>query len=190
MAVTTISIISPSLPVVKSLRALIERAGWSVVAPDDADMQLVHTPPTLQLQCGGAMHTLACPIAPQALLAALANSVVNLGMSQLPLANGWVFDRTVRALVHEAGDLPAQMLTEKESLLLAALLDASPDTVSREALLREVWSYEADIETHTLETHIYRLRQKLEALHPRPCDIETIEAAYRLVLQASPEDNL
>ena len=42
---------------------------------------------------------------------------------------------------------------------------------------------QADIETHTLETHIYRLRHKLAELTPKPCDIVTVDSAYQLTME-------
>ncbi|MBL8640604.1 MAG: winged helix-turn-helix domain-containing protein [Alphaproteobacteria bacterium] len=54
-------------------------------------------------------------------------------------------------------------LTDKERLLLRFLVDAKGQGVSRKDLLKAVWGYADDAETHTLETHVYRLRQKLEA---------------------------
>ena len=53
-------------------------------------------------------------------------------------------------------------LTEKETAILRFLHRAAQQVVSRETLLREVWGYNANVTTHTLETHIYRLRQKIE----------------------------
>jgi DNA-binding response OmpR family regulator len=53
-------------------------------------------------------------------------------------------------------------LTEKEAAILRYLHRADRQVVSREVLLREVWGYNANVTTHTLETHIYRLRQKIE----------------------------
>lgn len=52
-------------------------------------------------------------------------------------------------------------LTEKENDLLACLATAFPETVSKETLLQVVWNYRADTETHTVESHVYALRQKL-----------------------------
>ena len=61
-------------------------------------------------------------------------------------------------------------LTEKESSILRYLYRAGQRPVSREKLLREVWGYNSEVTTHTLETHIYRLRQKIEREPPlRPC---------------------
>lgn len=53
-------------------------------------------------------------------------------------------------------------LTEKETNILKYLYRAAGKPVSREELLSEVWGYNANVTTHTLETHIYRLRQKIE----------------------------
>jgi len=53
-------------------------------------------------------------------------------------------------------------LTEKETNILKYLYRAGDKPVSREELLAEVWGYNAGVTTHTLETHIYRLRQKIE----------------------------
>jgi len=53
-------------------------------------------------------------------------------------------------------------LTEKETAILSYLNAAAGKPVGREDLLRHVWSYVPEVETHTLETHIYRLRQKIE----------------------------
>jgi len=57
-------------------------------------------------------------------------------------------------------------LTDKERLLLRFLTEAADKGLSRKDLLKSVWGYADDIETHTLETHIYRLRQKLDSFEP------------------------
>lgn len=54
-------------------------------------------------------------------------------------------------------------LTEKETAILKFLYRAGEKVVTRETLLHEVWGYNAGVTTHTLETHIYRLRQKIES---------------------------
>lgn len=53
-------------------------------------------------------------------------------------------------------------LTEKETAILRFLYRAGQQVVTRDTLLREVWGYNSNVTTHTLETHIYRLRQKIE----------------------------
>lgn len=71
-------------------------------------------------------------------------------------------------------------LTEKESAILKYLYRAGQKPVSREELLTEVWGYNAGVTTHTLETHVYRLRQKIEP-DPGSARILITEAGgYRL----------
>jgi DNA-binding response OmpR family regulator len=53
-------------------------------------------------------------------------------------------------------------LTEKETAILKYLYRAERKVVTRDVLLEEVWGYNSGVTTHTLETHIYRLRQKVE----------------------------
>ena len=55
-----------------------------------------------------------------------------------------------------------QRLTEKESQLIRFFHQNKGLELSKEMLLQEIWAYHPDVETHTLETHIYRLRQKVE----------------------------
>lgn len=71
-------------------------------------------------------------------------------------------------------------LTEKETAILKFLLRAGGTPVTRERLLEEVWGYNARVTTHTLETHIYRLRQKIEADPSAAQILLTIEGGYAL----------
>ena len=71
-------------------------------------------------------------------------------------------------------------LTEKETAILQYLYRAGGATVSRETLLREVWGYRPGVTTHTLETHIYRLRQKIERDPPHTRLLVTEPGGYRL----------
>ena len=71
-------------------------------------------------------------------------------------------------------------LTEKEAAILKYLYRAGAKPVARQVLLNEVWGYNAAVTTHTLETHIYRLRQKIE---PEPDAVQlllTESGGYRL----------
>jgi DNA-binding response OmpR family regulator len=72
-------------------------------------------------------------------------------------------------------------LTEKETSILKFLYRAGEKVVSRDVLLHEVWGYNAGVTTHTLETHIYRLRQKIEK-DPSNAEILVTETGgYKLV---------
>jgi DNA-binding response OmpR family regulator len=70
-------------------------------------------------------------------------------------------------------------LTEKETSILK-YLNATGRAVTRETLLHEVWGYSPAITTHTLETHIYRLRRKIEQYPGNPRILITEETGYRL----------
>ena len=71
-------------------------------------------------------------------------------------------------------------LTEKETNILKYLYRAGAQAVSREELLAEVWGYNAGVTTHTLETHIYRLRQKIEPDPTQARLLLTEAGGYRL----------
>ncbi len=75
------------------------------------------------------------------------------------------------------------MLTEKEIKLIECLAKAGGSVMSRAALLEEVWGFKADITTHTLETHIYRLRQKLAHLGGASQALSTQEGGYALCFE-------
>jgi DNA-binding response OmpR family regulator len=72
----------------------------------------------------------------------------------------YTFRPGAKILVNEKGS--KLKLTEKETAILRYLYRAGTRVVSRDTLLAEVWGYNAHVTTHTLETHIYRLRQKIE----------------------------
>jgi DNA-binding response OmpR family regulator len=71
-------------------------------------------------------------------------------------------------------------LTEKETNILKFLY-RSGETVPRETLLHEVWGYNPAVTTHTLETHIYRLRQKIETNPGQARILVTESGGYRLM---------
>ncbi|MDB3881958.1 response regulator transcription factor [Amylibacter sp.] len=71
-------------------------------------------------------------------------------------------------------------LTEKENDILKFLYQNLKTIVSREILLHEVWGYNSKVTTHTLETHIYRLRQKIEIDPANACFLITETGGYRL----------
>ena len=72
-------------------------------------------------------------------------------------------------------------LTEKETAIVKFLYLASDAVVSRDTLLGEVWGYNAGVTTHTLETHVYRLRQKIEEDPSNAMILVTEPTGYRLI---------
>ncbi len=71
-------------------------------------------------------------------------------------------------------------LTEKETSILKFLYRASGKAVTRDVLLDEVWGYNSGVTTHTLETHVYRLRQKIEPDPASATILLTESGGYRL----------
>jgi DNA-binding response OmpR family regulator len=72
-------------------------------------------------------------------------------------------------------------LTEKETAILKYLFRAGDRVIGRDTLLDEIWGYNAGVTTHTLETHVYRLRQKIERDPARAEILITEPGGYRLV---------
>ena len=72
-------------------------------------------------------------------------------------------------------------LTEKEAAIIRYLYRADQKVVTRDVLLEEVWGYNSGVTTHTLETHIYRLRQKIEKDAATPAILVTESGGYKLV---------
>lgn len=72
-------------------------------------------------------------------------------------------------------------LTDKETSILKYLYRQGPKTITRDVLLKEVWGYNNRVTTHTLETHIYRLRQKIERDPSNARLLVTEDGGYRLV---------
>ncbi len=73
-------------------------------------------------------------------------------------------------------------LTEKETNILKYLYRAGGKPIGRDELLHEVWGYNSGVTTHTLETHVYRLRQKIEPIKGTATILMTEPGGYRLEL--------
>lgn len=88
------------------------------------------------------------------------------------------FQPSVKML--ETNDGIKVRLTDKETSILKYLYRQGPKTISRDILLKEVWGYNNRVTTHTLETHIYRLRQKIEPEPGQARLLLTDAGGYRL----------
>lgn len=72
-------------------------------------------------------------------------------------------------------------LTEKEAAIIKYLYRAGGSIISRDTLLEEVWGYNSGVTTHTLETHVYRLRQKIEKDPSNSQILVTDSGGYKLI---------
>ena len=69
------------------------------------------------------------------------------------------FNYLMKRLVTKTGS--EIRLTEMETKILNFLYESNGKLIKRDTLLTEVWGYKSEVMTHTLETHIYRLRKKI-----------------------------
>jgi len=91
----------------------------------------------------------------------------------------YVFKPSQKLLTDQKGG--KVRLTEKEASIIKYLYRADQKVVTRDVLLEEVWGYNSGVTTHTLETHVYRLRQKIER-DPSNAEILVTESGgYKLV---------
>ena len=91
----------------------------------------------------------------------------------------YTFKPSAKMLVRD--DNRKVRLTEKETAIIKFLLRAGEQVVGRDVLLHDVWGYNAGVTTHTLETHVYRLRQKIER-DPSHSEILVTEGGgYKLI---------
>ncbi|WP_043341009.1 response regulator transcription factor [Belnapia moabensis] len=95
------------------------------------------------------------------------------------LIGPYVFRPSVRLLTDTARNRKIR-LTDKECAILKFLYRAGGKAVPRPVLLNEVWNYSSSVSTHTLETHVYRLRQKIETDPAQPRLVITEHGGYRL----------
>jgi DNA-binding response OmpR family regulator len=111
---------------------------------------------------------------------------VNAALRQHDLSEGAVFtigqySFQPAAKMLETNDGTKVRLTDKETSILKYLYRQGPKTITRDILLKEVWGYNNRVTTHTLETHIYRLRQKIERDPSNARLLVTEDGGYRLV---------
>lgn len=196
-----IAIFAQSKAVCAYLSAIVERAGYQaclidktagsaplVLAFADTLQAVPRAPdqPVLLLQhgleipeAGASVRVLKTPLRAAEILQALHRAINRQTASpaRLDIA-GHVLDTRDNLWITTAQ--PALKLTEKEVAILCYLKESAGSSVSRQALLDAVWAYADGVETHTLETHIYRLRQKIEADPSSPQILLTAEDGYRL----------
>ena len=122
------------------------------------------------------------PIKVSDLLAAISRKLAlhNSDVEELKIAN-YGFRRNEKVLINLDTKVRVR-LTEKETDILWQLWQAPQNELSRQKLLSDIWGYTDEISSHTLETHIYRLRKKIENSSSEVFILTTTQDGYRLNL--------
>jgi len=147
-----------------------------VLMPDESFFRGVYHKPDSQ------QEILVKPIKVRDLLAAISRNIAlqNSDGEDLKIAN-YGFRRNEKVLINLDTKVRVR-LTEKETDILWQLWQAPQNELSRQKLLSDVWGYNEEILSHTLETHIYRLRKKIENSSSEAFILTTTESGYRLNL--------
>jgi len=136
----------------------------------------------------GACDYIAKPFRAHELLARLHAQLRNFDRSEEAVfpVGPYTF-RPAKKLLQDAAKNRRIRLTDKETAVLKFLY-RSETAVNRQILMHEVWGYNSAVTTHTLETHIYRLRQKIEADPANPSLLVTEGGGYRLRPDTAPAE--
>ena len=192
-----ILLISSNPEFIEDLSAQIERhiEGFTVVAKSDK--------PDLVIVDEDAGHLKDFPKVPNILLTSANNAQTNSDIIQKPFCLNDFF-KSLRSIIQRFENTSEGYLyfnqyelrpgtkeilnlrnnelvklTEREVSILKYLYKHRDQIISKNELLENVWGYNRDAATHTIETHIYRLRQKIEQDGAAPI-IDTLEGGYRL----------
>ena len=147
-----------------------------ILMPDDSSLKGVCQ------KLDSQKEILSKPIKVSDLLTAISRKIAlqNIGGKDLKIAN-YGFRRNEKVLINLDTKVRVR-LTEKETDILWQLWQAPQNELSRQKLLSDVWGYNDEISSHTLETHIYRLRKKIENSSSEASILTTTENGYRLNL--------
>ena len=165
-------IIDDNLPLIKEIRnAGFKRAILVLLGIRDENLYF-------QSLDDGASDVMIKPISFEALLIRIRSAIYTEentfdGMITI---NNFIFMPKARLLRYIDKEI---RLTEKEAGIINLLHKAKPAAVDRLTILKEIWGYNADISTHTLETHIYHLRQKIESVTDEKL-IMTLDDGYAI----------
>lgn len=155
------------------LKALTGRGYRAVVSADlSADA-------SLQLELAARKISVSCPARLGKVIEKAEELLHGGRQPQVFEISGYTLDCLARCWQTPSGQ--STDLTDREVDLLAALIQAPDHSLSRAGILEKVWGYHQDAETHTLETHIYRLRRKIEKDAANPQILVTDGAGYKLV---------
>lgn len=148
---------------------------------------IILTPATILVPAGIAnkrnMHCIPLP-APITQMVAQIQAIIQTSQQAALRIHGWLLNAHERTLHTENTTSQPILLTEKESALLLALGKCSTidSGLDKTQLLQQIWHYHAEAQTHTLETHVFRLRQKLDKA-ASPFTITAQDGIYRISLR-------
>lgn len=198
-ALPSIAVFAQSAAIRSYLEALVRLSGAAVAQEGNSPDMVLSTAEDFQssislwqgvpVLCLGAAVTgapdtvrfLKTPVRAAHLLDAIEKTIIRSRAipARIPMAGG-ILDTQESLWLPEGGEQSPVRLTEKEVGVLLLLRESFPLAVSRQTLLDKVWAYADGVETHTLETHIYRLRQKIEIDPSSPTILLTTEDGYCL----------
>jgi DNA-binding response OmpR family regulator len=133
----------------------------------------------------GADDYIARPFQPSVLIARLRAQLRHCGQpgGAVQAMGPYLFHPATRQLVERASGRKIR-LTAKEAAMLRYFQANGGRAVSRDSLMRQVWGYNSEAVSHTIETHVYRLRRKLEPAPGSATLLESVPGGYRLALDA------
>ena len=160
--------------------------GFDGLSEDTAQMrQLGYRGPFLRLgqsnETADDIETLELPMRASALSGRVRSLIRTFKVREDPWLTIGPYRLSQGTRVLEGPDGQSERLTDKEADFLSFMHRARGEIVPREVLLAEIWGYNAQVTTHTLETHIYRLRQKIEKDPANAELLITEPGGYRLV---------
>ena len=143
----------------KHLKHLVEfNQELSINTPD---LAIIDKEGELSLNNSSHSYSLRKPIDPNDLLKLITSIAKESNNSNLISINDkFILDVSRKNILNKENATSID-LTAKEAAIIKCLSDNMPNHVSKSDLLKIIWNYQDDIDTHTLETHIYRLRQKI-----------------------------
>ncbi len=165
-------------PTAETLRRWAEKTGHTTTQPAIWSLELGESFHTLRTG-EETLFTVPSPLSLQQLTAHLEQAARNWQWRSRPLSCGWEFEPRTRQLTH--AEHASIELTDKEAALLSAFLASPSAPLSRDSLLQDIWSYDPSIDSHTLETHLSRLRGKCESLSGLTLEIRAENEGYTLL---------